>query len=315
MTRARLRNAVRRALVLISKHPGVHEVGRPLAREGNGALTVEVTFEVNVPNEWRRLGESPSGVRLQEGVPFDFPGGFPMDPPELSLRADFTRNLPHMQPWLADGRPVPCIYDGDLAELLHREGLAGILNQTAIWLERAALGTLIDPEQGWESVRRDSFNDVVVADAAHLQGLVNRRGGHRFLKIDYLKFFAADGTHFVHSQVANEVVRVNRASVGSIFGEAEISGDVRLHRGKSLALVVWPGKHPSGKPIVSDTYLPETVDSADGLEERAAHYGCRGGNVIASVRWMPSGVYAPTLAAFTKSFLSVGVTGVPRQSR
>ena len=71
-----------------------------------------------------------------------------MDPPELSLRADFSRNLPHMQPWLADRRPVPCIYDGELAELLHREGLAGILNQTAVWLERAALSTLIDPNQG-----------------------------------------------------------------------------------------------------------------------------------------------------------------------
>ena len=210
-----------------------------------------------------------------------------MDPPELSLRADFTRNLPHMQPWLADGRPVPCIYDGDLAELLHREGLAGILNQTAIWLERAALGTLIDPEQGWESVRRDSFNDVVVADAAHLQGLVNRRGGHRFLKIDYLKFFAADGTHFVHSQVANEVVRVNRASVGSIFGEAEISGDVRLHRVNRWRWLSGPANIPRGNrssaiPIsrrrstvpTASRNAPRITVAGEGTSSRASD-GCR----------------------------------------
>ena len=119
MTRAGFGDAVRRALVLISEHPGVVEVGAPRTDEASGAITVDVTFAVNLPNEWRRQGESPSGVRLREVVRFEFSGGFPMDPPQLSLRADFSRNLPHMQPWLSDGQPVPCIYDGDLAELLH----------------------------------------------------------------------------------------------------------------------------------------------------------------------------------------------------
>ena len=66
---------------------------------------------------------------------------------------DFNRNLPHMQPWLIEGRPAPCLYEGSLTELLHEEGLVGILNQTAIWLERAAMDNLLDPEQGWEPVR------------------------------------------------------------------------------------------------------------------------------------------------------------------
>ena len=267
--------------------------------ETSDVVTVDVTFAVDLPSEWRRQGESPSGVRLREEVRFALPGGFPMDPPELSLRADFSRNLPHMQPWLADGRPVPCIYDGELAELLHREGLAGILNQTAVWLDRAALGTLIDPDQGWEPVRRDSFDDVLVADADFLQGLVDRSGGHRFLEMEYLKWPGVANSSAVHGRIVSVTVPVNRKTIGGLFGEGEIGREPPLRRGKSLALVVWPGKYPSGKPIVNETYLPETVQSVDGLKERAALYGCRkeldaGLNWLRTCfsGWLPSGPYA-----------------------
>ena len=248
MTSAEVGNAVRRALTLIPEHPGVDAVGEAQIDETSGVVTVNVTFAVNLPSEWRRHGESPSGVRLREELRFRvFPAGFPMDPPELSLRADFSRNLPHVQPWLADGRPVPCIYDGELAELLHREGLAGILNQTAVWLDRAALGTLIDPGQGWEPVRRDSFDDVLVADAYFLQGLVDRGGGHCFLEMEYLKWPGVADSSAVHGRIISRTVPVNRKTVGGLFGEAEIGGAPRLSRGKSLALVVWPGKTSFGQ--------------------------------------------------------------------
>ena len=289
---------VRRALHLISEHPGVDAVGVAELDKASGIVTVEVTFAVNLPSEWRGRGESSSGVRLREEVRFEFPGGFPLDPPELSLRADFSRNLPHMQPWLVDGRPAPCIYDGDLAELLHREGMAGILNQTAVWLERAALGTLIDPDQGWEPVRRDSFRDVLVADADFLRGLVDRRGGHRFLEMEYLRSSGVDGSPVVHGQIGSARPPVNRRSVGGLFGERGDSGEPPLWCGRSLALVVWPGKHPSGEPIINDTYLPETVQDVDGLRERAALYGCRkeldaGLNWLRTCMsgWPPSGPY------------------------
>ena len=278
-------DAVRRALALISEHPGVDGVHASLTDAASGTTTADVTFRVNLPSEWRRRGESPSGVRSREVVRFDFSAGYPLYPPMLSLREDFPRNLPHMQPWMTDGRPVPCIYDGDTAELLHRDGLAGILNQASLWLENAALGRLIDPEQGWEPVRRDSFHDDVVADARHLQGLVDRRGGWRFLKVSYLKLGAADGNFSVHGQVLREVVKVNPTSVGQHFREGELNGDAGLRCGASLALVAWPGKLPTGEAIVSDSYFPETVVTIDGLKERAAMYGC-GGQLDAGLRWL-----------------------------
>ena len=234
-----------------------------------------MTFNVNLPNEWRAHGESPSGVRLREAVRLDFPNGYPMDPPELSLRANFTRDLPHMQPWTAEGRPVPCIYDGNLAELLQQAGLAAILNQTALWLDRAALGKLIDAKQGWEPVRRDAFADVVVADAEQLRGWVDNRGGIRFVEMHYLRV-AGEGTvaDSVQCQVAGSAVPVRRGEIKKNFEEWAVDGEW-LRRGKSLAVVVWPGKEGSGEEIVCDTYLPETVEDIGGLRQRASLYGCR----------------------------------------
>ena len=285
MTRGGSNDAVRRALALISEHPGVIDVDGPLPDASWFAATVDVTFRVNLPSEWRRKAESPSGVRCQEVVRFDFPAEYPLCPPIPSLREDFTRNLPHVQPWVLDGRPVPCIYDGDLAELFHRDGLAGILNQTCLWLDNAAAGTLMDSEQGWEPVRRDSLNDIVVADAGYLQGLVNRQGGWRLLKVNYLKIAAPDGSHVVRAEILSEVAKVNPVSVGQHFREQGLIGDAGLRWGDSLALAVWPGKQPSGKNIVSDSYFPETVEDVDGLKERAETYGC-GNELGMGLRWL-----------------------------
>ena len=108
-----------------------------------------------------------------------------------------------------------------------------------------------------------------------LQELVDRRGGWRFLKMEYLRWIGADGSPIVHGQIATATVPINRHSVGDVFAEGAVAGEPPLWRGKSLALVVWPGKQPSGDLIVNDTYLPETVESVAGLKERAALYGSR----------------------------------------
>ena len=266
--------AVRRALALASAHYAVSNVGRPYVDETTGITTVDVTFGVNLPSDWIPAGNSPYGVMRNEVVRFYFPQEYPMESPGLSLRPDFNRNLPHMQPWLTDERPVPCVYDGSLTELLHQQGLAGILNQTAVWLERAALGDLIDPDQGWEPVRRDSFGDHLIGNPDALRRLESSNGGHRFLGLNYLKIAAGGRPRFVHGQISDEIVRPHRKRVPDIFREDWLHRKSDIRIGISLALVVWPGKHPSGKPITSDIYLPETVRNVVELHERAEMYGC-----------------------------------------
>ena len=136
-----------RAFRFIEKHPQVRRVG-PLVDRNDGAKEVDVDFEVNLPSAWLAAGQSGNGVRNIETVRFHFPRTYPLDAPKPSLRPDFDRSHPHIQPYLLDDRVLPCIADIPLSDLLHTEGLRGILNQTAIWLDNAALGTLDDPSAG-----------------------------------------------------------------------------------------------------------------------------------------------------------------------
>ncbi len=272
MAKTKFNKAVRRALTLMENHPAICHVAIPSSDKVKRTTSVTAMFDVSLPNAWRSCGESPSGVRLKEEVRFDFPSDFPFSPPCVSLRQDFNRNLPHMQPYFLSGRPVPCIYEGDITELLHQAGLVSILNQVSVWLDRAATLTLMDPEQGWEPVRRDTFDSYIVADADKLRGLVNRKGGHRFFEFEYLRVITNGYKDFVQGRISSSALKVNHNEVPKIFREEPLNQQLCCN--KSLALLVWPGKHPSGKLIVSDSYLPETVSNVDSLKERAKLYGC-----------------------------------------
>lgn len=267
--------AVRRAMAVAAKHSHVAGVGSVACRD-SGVEAIEVTFCVALPNQWRVEGENRNtGVRAEEKVRFDFPRGYPLFAPNPSLRPNFTRNLPHLQPYTtSDGRPVPCIYDGYLRELLHHQGWPGILDHTAMWLDKAATLSLMDPEQGWEPVRRDYFRDYVVADASDIQQAVRRGGGSMFRRAKYIRLTLDSGTERVLSWVLSERMQVNEDIVPSIFRERPISRDGSAFEGESLATLVWPGKHASGTPIVSDTYYPETVFNVKDLRDRARQYGC-----------------------------------------
>ena len=275
----------RRARSLVAAHPSVSDVGPSCYHESSRATSLDVTFNINLPSEWKPGGRSPSGVRPQEVVRLAFPPGFPMDPPEPSLRPDFNRDLPHMQPWLADGRPVPCVYDGDLTELILREGLAGFVNQTAVWLEKAALGTLIDPRQGWEPVRRDSYRDRVIADVETLRALVDRRGGHAFLAADYLRLSIDNRIDAFQCHLSTTPAKITPRGTLPISSEVRVVSHPPLYRGRSLALLAWPGKGPSGRLIVADVYRPETVTTIHDLKKRARVYGC-GSELDHGLRWL-----------------------------
>lgn len=270
--------ALSRTVALAREHPAISSVGDPAIDEAAGTCRLEVAFEVSMPNAWRADGRSPSGVRILETVRFDFPRTFPLNPPEISLRPDFGRDLAHIQPWTTtDGRPVPCLYDGRLEELLHRHGMLGIFNQIAIWLGRAAGEALIDPQQGWEPTRRDQLDDYIVANGDALRSLVDRRGGHRFLPYEYVRIPRTEGEPWIHGQLSFESVKVNSQSIKRLFLEPGPRDKSKLMFGKGLAIFVWPGKQPSGAPIVCDRYTPETVWTVGALKDRAVLFGCKEG--------------------------------------
>lgn len=259
--------SVWRARVVALSHPSVRSAEEPVA-VGSG-MQLEILIEVPMPNAWAAGGISPSGVRRFEPVRLDFPARYPIDPPEVSLRSDFLRDIAHIQPWLTpDGRPVPCIQDGKMAEFMQHEGIAGILNQTVQWLDNAAEGNLIDPAQGWEPTRRDDVIDMIVADAAALRSTVTRDGGFRFSRLEYLRREKL----WLYGQVSTDRFALNKASIKDAVKDHAGGGEYRS--GRSLALVVWPGKQPSGKPVICETYAPDTVKNLRELEAKASTFGC-----------------------------------------
>lgn len=265
--------SIARALRIIGAHPNVASVDKEIVAD-NGAWSVEVTVKVGLPNAWMAEARSPNGVRAIEPVILVFPANFPLRAPTICLRADFDRSLAHVQPGDPGDRPEPCVVDGNLSELLHRQGLAGILNQLVLWLENAALGRLIDPKQGWEPVRRDDLAGFVVADAAALRSLVGRDDGAATFGFDYLALVDNDGERSVYGEMGPSRLTLNRGTIGALIAERASRKSPEVRVGHSLAVVAWPGRHPSGDLVIARRYQPETVTDLGSLMARAADYGC-----------------------------------------
>lgn len=258
--------ALARAIRLLQSHPGI----RNLSQDQSDPYRFELLVRVGLPFRWMAEGATPSGVRAAEPITLVFREPIAFCPPSILLRTDFDRSLAHVQPWLEEGRPVPCIFEGSLEELQQQFGLAGIVNQLIEWLENAALGTLIDPAQGWEPVRRDFIEDVVVADAVAIEGLVDRRGGQATFSFEYVEDTQAS---VVRGVLGTDQIPINRKSTSQYFQSRRVREEIRM--GRSLGIVAWPGKLPSGGLFLTDEYRPETVVNIGTLKERATQYGCR----------------------------------------
>ena len=268
------RSAVRRAVSIFNEHPAVVRVTEPTFNSSDEYVSVNVTFEISLFSEWRKKGESPSGVRRFEEIQFLFSNAYPINPPLALLRTGFGRNFPHMLPRTFNNHPLPCIFDGNLTELLHREGIGAIVDQMYLWLDRAATRTLIDSEQGWEPVRRDTLENSVIADAKFLQDLDDGRGGCKAFLVELLRIAPIVDIDFVKARVLSSPYKVNNKSIPELFEQNEkVHGNGEFYS-KTIALVVWSGKHPSSAPFVCDEYLPETVNNMKSLEQRAITYGC-----------------------------------------
>ena len=156
-------DAIADALHKLQRHRGLTRVGEPKVI---GASTqIEVDVAVQLPNRSRRSGVSETGVRAVETCVLVFGGDWPLSAPKPFLRADFPLNLPHINPHREGELVSPCLFEGSLNELLHRFGLDAIVDQLVDWLHKAAAGTLLDLEQGWEPTRRDSCPSTVVFSA------------------------------------------------------------------------------------------------------------------------------------------------------
>lgn len=268
--------AIQQGIRLLELHPEIEGITHLAANSDTGGFNAIASVRVRLPSEWAVKGVSPNGVMQLEPVTFSFPPDYPIHAPDVQLRQEFNRSLPHIQPRLSTEPVVPCIYEGNMDELFHAEGLWAIVQQLVDWLEKAARDELINPSQGWEPIRRDSLQNVVVADSSSLRSLVSRKESYHIFNLLYLKILSPHSAdtiqpYSLHGQIT-ESVQVTKLTFSKLFREVGMRS--RVMTGHSIAIVVTPGKLPCGKLVVANQYKPEGISNLAELRQRAAEYGC-----------------------------------------
>lgn len=284
MSSPRTAVAVARALNQMAAHPAVRSV-RVTATEP--VTTAQMLVDAGLPSRWKADGASPNGVRAEEPITVRFGAGFPATAPRFFLRPDFDRSHPHIQPRSAIGLPEPCISAVAPEELLRARGIHGLLDQLALWLERAARVELIAPTQGWEPTRRDCFDDIVVVDTAWLPTLPKRDAETRFFEAILSTFQNEAGTAY------GIVALTSTTPLRTTFMK-----DLAAHSRRTICIAAWSGKLPSGQPFVAAQYEPETVTDIASLQARAHRLGC-GPQLASSLQML-------------QSRLGAGRFGIPR---
>ena len=254
--------AIADALHQLQRHRGLIRVGKPKA---SGASTqIEVDVAVQLPNRSRRKGVSETGVRAVETCVLVFGSDWPLSAPKPLLRANFPLNLPHINPHREGELVSPCLFEGSLDELLHRFGLDAIVDQLIDWLHKAAAGTLIDLEQGWEPTRRDSCPSTIVFSAEKVAAATPADGAILVVPAGYVTF---DGG--LYAIIDTELT----AQIDAVFFQ-DVHNDKlgKWGNGRTAAFIA-QAPMTGGHPHVVGRYQPETVVDLATLLNRAAELG------------------------------------------
>ncbi|MBO9471647.1 hypothetical protein J7355_16275 [Endozoicomonas sp. G2_2] len=269
---------IQAALARIRQHP--HVIRANVHADSTKEFPqVDCLIQVNLPTQWRAQGQSPSGVKLEEPIRLMFSATYPQYAPLVTLRPEFNRNLAHIQPGAEQEAPEPCYFEGDPRELIAHRGIDGLLNQVVDWLHRAAKDTLIDPNHGWEPVRRDRLEDIVVLDRAALRNRIKSRGGYSFLETGYMRCVPEKGNRphkgfLLMARVTDNALPLDQRTADWIV-ESPVQAQSAITHGRTLTVLVFAAKASTGAPIICDRYEPETVADLQTLAGRAADYGCR----------------------------------------
>lgn len=272
-----LDNAIPNAIRIINEHDEVDYLGIETHDDLSSFVAISIMVRPRLPRLWRVVGKSPNGVRTQEPVTMLFPPTYPLIAPIILLRQDFPRQFPHMYVSQSNQRPQPCIFDGNLSEFMHREGLASILNQLVSWLEKAAEDELIDHQQGWEPTRQDKPQDFIIADAEHLRSIVSHKPNCAIFRFNYQRESTASQTHRWYGEVTQERIKIQPATADNLFAPCIGSDSPKQRVGMSLAVFSWPPARSSGQTVVAGRYSPEPVYCVETLRERAKEFNCAKG--------------------------------------
>jgi len=257
-------------------------VGGEVLELEHGLERVRIDMNVEMPLDMKADGVSSSGVRTCESVVLKLPASWPWQSPGFYLREDFPRHFPHLMPFSMP--PRPCLIDGDQDEFFLQFGLVDygvfhLVDQLAVWLRKAAINDLIDPEQGWEPMLRRDYRDIVELDAEHARSLVDRKGGWAVWKGKYYRRGDPSGLLGVDAEAwlssDGERTPLKTSEGDDTFTASPMRGDMCV--GNTVVAIIWPDKNSDGSAFVHSTYMPEDVETLGHLRARAEEVGCARG--------------------------------------
>ncbi|WP_192385348.1 Mov34/MPN/PAD-1 family protein [Mesorhizobium silamurunense] len=235
---------------------------------------VYVVLSVEMPLPYASKGSSPNGVKLQERVEIRIAADYPWKSPSFFLREDFPRDLPHLSAGGGKSLPRPCLVDGSIDEYFSSFGLVEIgilqvLSQMAVWLAKAAVNGLMDPEHGWEPVMRHDLDDVAVVDPAAVRGRVGRDAGAVWLRSDFFRYRSGQGRlsgDEVYLTI-NEELAASVGKLGTFPFDINVSAAGHPY-GKTITAVFWAADN-----VIAKTIFPETIETLEDLAARAKEFG------------------------------------------
>lgn len=240
---------------------------------------MELGIAVELPLHMKVDGHSPNGVRTEEPVQVRIRQRYPWTSPTIYLRADFPRDLPHLQPGPASALPRPCLVDGDQSEFFIQFGLAEfgtyhLIDQLVRWLSKAAEGTLIDRRQGWEPILRREISDFITMDAQHCREHVRKKGGREVFEAKYYRPGKNDAELLAGASVYMHVGMKKVPMKATDMKLFTSTPKEAFSYGNTVGCIIWADALPNGAPFVSDSYLPETVENYGQLITRAKELRC-----------------------------------------
>ena len=260
--------------------------GHPEFVEGEALAdgSVRLSLKVEMPLHLKVNGISETGVRTVETVFLTLPATYPWQSPRVAFRDDFPRGFPHLLPTAPDKPPQPCLVDGDQDEFFLQWGLVEygifhLVEQIAVWLRKAAVGALIDPNQGWEPMMRRDLVDGLDLDGEAARASVTKAGGSvawhtRFIRHGEVESrLLAGASTWLTSD--GKVVPLSNKAKDKQFTTSTFKDEFAF--GHTVIGLTWPDKLPSGAAFVSDVYMPETVTTLGSLRQRARDFGCERG--------------------------------------
>jgi len=255
-------DAIADAIDQLNRHRGLTRVSAPRIQ---GADTlIEIDVGVELPSRSRAEGVSATGVRAIETCLLLFPNDWPLSAPRAFLREDFPLNLPHINPHQAGQLVSPCLFEGSLDEVLHRFGLDAIVDQLIIWLHKAAAGSLIDLDQGWEPTRRDSCPSTVVFSAENVAAAAPDDGSPLVVSASYVTM---DGG--LYARLDHDLT----AKIDPIFDQIAHNDQLGKWGGGHATVLIARAPKVNGRPHIIGHYQPETVVDMSTLLDRSAELG------------------------------------------